>query len=787
MKKIININFQGRVIPIEETAYDILKTYVDSLRRHFVNEDGRDEIINDIESRIAELFSERLKRGSACITDDDVYAIIASIGRPEDFDQQDGEPAGASASSSSTASGSSNASGPSAASGQQQYRHGPATSSRLYRNADDKIIAGVCSGIANSLRVDPVIMRILFVLFFGVSFWVYIVLWIVVPVQSIKTNITKRLYRDPEQRAIGGVCSGLAAYFNTDIWIPRLIFGVPLLISILNGALHGPLFNFHHGLGFVSGSLVSTLVLVYVILWIVLPEATTTSEKLEMRGERIDLNSIRDTVKEDLQGLKGRSEKFGAEVKETAQQFGSRAASFAQQGGQRAQSFAAEAAPIARRTGSGLGNAIGVLFKIFFFFIGGCIVVSLLAVLVSLFGAGVAIMPFKDYILDGPWQSLLAWCILILFVGVPIVAIIVWIIRRIIGVKSRNHYIGYTFAMLWIIGLFCFIALAVSVKRNFDYWVPVQQDYSITQPVNGKLTVRVANSTVRYYGAWWGGNWNGPFNLTDDSLVVKNVRVKIEKSRDSVYHVFAIKASNGSSVKQAEEFARTLGFQVNQQDSTLYLDNGFSLPSGQKFRNQQVLVTVQVPLGKRVLVDRSVSRRYHWFIIDRGRNDNWNWDWEDDSEKSYYYSDGVEYIMTTGGLERTDGKDKKNTGRRYNNNEDDNDDNSNTRFKDNATTYRYKQIEDSLTRRSKDKLRSIEQDNKYRYQEITDSIKLKAKEKLREEMRIKDSLNRERKLKEVMKTGSVNTKMTSAHTKGKEEDMPGNHLTFSPVLIFSVS
>ena len=91
MKKIININFQGRVIPIEETAYDTLKQYVESLRRYFANEEGRDEIINDIESRIAELFSERLKRGAACITEDDVNAVIGSIGRPQDFEEQDAD------------------------------------------------------------------------------------------------------------------------------------------------------------------------------------------------------------------------------------------------------------------------------------------------------------------------------------------------------------------------------------------------------------------------------------------------------------------------------------------------------------------------------------------------------------------------------------------------------------------------------------------------------------------------------------------------------------------------
>ena len=76
MKKVININFQGRVIPIEETAYEILKQYIESLRQFFANEEGKDEIINDIESRIGELFDEQLKKGCPCITDADVETVI---------------------------------------------------------------------------------------------------------------------------------------------------------------------------------------------------------------------------------------------------------------------------------------------------------------------------------------------------------------------------------------------------------------------------------------------------------------------------------------------------------------------------------------------------------------------------------------------------------------------------------------------------------------------------------------------------------------------------------------
>src|SRR5215470_14571252 len=86
MKKIININLSGRVIPIEDSAYEKLQSYIESLCRYFANEEGRDEIINDIESRIAELMNDKVRKGASNITDADIDEIIASMGRPQDFD-----------------------------------------------------------------------------------------------------------------------------------------------------------------------------------------------------------------------------------------------------------------------------------------------------------------------------------------------------------------------------------------------------------------------------------------------------------------------------------------------------------------------------------------------------------------------------------------------------------------------------------------------------------------------------------------------------------------------------
>ncbi len=153
MEKVININFQGRVIPIEETAYNHLKQYTDSLRRHFANEESGEEIINDIENRIAELLTAKLKQGAACINSADMNAVIDNIGRIEDLMAADGDES---------------TSGQDRSKQNRTENHPPrAEQTRLFRNADDKIIAGVCSGIAARLNMDPVIVRILFVFLFG--------------------------------------------------------------------------------------------------------------------------------------------------------------------------------------------------------------------------------------------------------------------------------------------------------------------------------------------------------------------------------------------------------------------------------------------------------------------------------------------------------------------------------------------------------------------------------------------------------------------------------------------
>ncbi len=206
MKKIININLSGRVIPIEDSAYESLQRYIESLRRYFANEEGRDEIINDIESRIAELMNDKVRRGAGAVTDADIEEIIASMGRVEDFEKTDAEEKAFSAS------------------GQPYGAYTQAQSEqrkpkgRLYRDGSDKFLGGVCAGIANYMNVDPAIVRLIFAIItfggFGTGIIIYLALWIILPVKDLDTYVGKRLFRNPDDKVISGVAGGLAAYFK---------------------------------------------------------------------------------------------------------------------------------------------------------------------------------------------------------------------------------------------------------------------------------------------------------------------------------------------------------------------------------------------------------------------------------------------------------------------------------------------------------------------------------------------------------------------------------------------
>ncbi len=631
MKQVININFHGQVVPIEVSAFELLKNYTDSLSRYFANEEGKEEIINDIESRIGELFQERLKKGATCITDDDVNAIIKSMGRPEEFEEADDN-------------------GPSSRQNSGPQSQGPdpfqpnagntGAAKRLFRNENDKVIGGVCGGLANYFGVDPMVMRIIFVivaLAFGTGLLAYLILWIAVPSSASAEigGMRKKLFRDPDDKLIAGVCSGIGNYFGVSAWVPRILFLLPFLSFVFRWSNWG-FWDFPNfiNLSFSPGSLI-----VYIILWLVIPEATNTAERLEMKGEKVDLNSIKNSVMGEMKGVQQRAEKFGQEAKTFAEEKG--------------KVMGAEVRTAAKRTGRSLGDIIVLIVKIFAYFIIGCVSFGLVVALFALAIFSIGIFPLKAYVLEDGWQNFLAWGTLLFFIAVPVIGIITWIIRRLAKMKSNRKILRFTFISLWIVGWFCFITLIATVTREFKSTNDLyEQEIYLSNPSVKKMELTTNSPSTKYYRNRWFKL--EPFEgLEDDTAFVKNVEVKILKSPNDSFRVTMLKMVNGRTTRQANTTANYISYGGQQRDSLLVLDKGIAITKQNKFRNQRVIVTIYVPVGKQVRIDRSIG----W-----GHNVHFGGPWNDDDfnidtdEEERGWQSNVNYIMKADGLYTTDGE-----------------------------------------------------------------------------------------------------------------------------------
>lgn len=640
MKKIININLSGRVIPIEDSAYESLQAYIESLRRYFANEESRDEIINDIESRIAELLHEKVRKGAEAVTDADVKEVIASMGTVEDFEAEEKENVASSTASSSQESN------------QQNYTYAEKKPrGRLYRDSNDRFIGGVCSGIASYLNVDPAVVRLLFAIIgfgTGIGFLAYIILWIVLPPKDLDGYRGKRLYRNPDDRVLGGVAGGLAAYFDKKSSGIRLIFAAPILlnifISIISGFRWDTDFDLALNIGF--GSLSGTFILTYIILWIVLPEANSDYEKMEMRGEKVDVNRIRQNVKEGMGNMKERMKGWGEEVKESAQNIGNKAKEFA---GTRGKAFASEVNETVRRGGGGLGHAIAVLFKVFFLFIAGVIAFSLFVSLIALLFGGIAWWPINNFLWTSKWQQIFAWGTLIFFLVVPLIGFVTWIVRRIIRAKSRNNYLGWTFGGLWSIGWIAMILFVSTMVKDFREYEHVDTPLAITQPANGKLIVAVSQPELEYSGSFgWMNEGRDGWDLSSDTLKIAAVKFNVKASTDDQYRVFVKRYSFGRTNEEATTRAEKIQFTAVSRDSVLDLGNGYAIGKESKFRGQNIEIEIQVPAGKKLRFDKSVSDKLNSIHIQvkKGGRRNRITDVEiNNDENDFWYRPDVDYVM----------------------------------------------------------------------------------------------------------------------------------------------
>lgn len=253
MKKTFTISLGHSIFNVEEDAYEILKMYLDSIKNYFQKMENDSEIISDFELRIAENFSSKVSSNKSCIDLKDVKQVIEIMGSLDDFKEIYNDV-------------------------EYEQEEEKKTDNKLYRDSSNRIIAGVCSGIAEYFKIDPIIVRVLFFIAVPLNLIVYIIFWIGIPSKDFDPDLRKILYRDKENGIIGGVAKGLSNYLKIDANIIRVVFVISL---------------FFGGAG----------LLFYLLLWFFTKEAKTIGEKMNMSGFNVNLSNIEDFIKKKTKNL----------------------------------------------------------------------------------------------------------------------------------------------------------------------------------------------------------------------------------------------------------------------------------------------------------------------------------------------------------------------------------------------------------------------------------------------------------------------------------------------------
>lgn len=565
MKKNISINISGIIFHIEEDGYDKLKGYLESITTYFSTFEDSKEIIADIESRIAEIFLEKLDKANKQVVGvEDVNALIATMGTIADFEAIEEVEDKAAPGTASPESEQYTETAEEPGGGQEKT-----ASKKLFRDLNRKVISGVSSGIAHYFGIDPMWVRLLFLLLFfnfflpglsGVTLIAYIILWIVVPGNKALEDDKKikKMFRNPDERVLGGVASGVAAYFAVDVTVIRLLF----VLSIFLG-----------GTGFF----------VYIILWIITPPAKTITEKMQMQGEPVTLSNIETNIKSGLNVKEGEE---SALVKVLLFPF-------------------RLVALIINGLAKILGPAAKGLVDIIRVFIG--LVISLVGLSMM---TGIAItcamflgltIGWWDWVsIDGVpvelfQQTLPPWAVLGVFFTafVPSLAITlggISIMARRWVIKS---YFAWALFGLWIISL---VIISYTVPRIvMDFRTDAVHTETRTFDMAGKTAVLTLQDSDRRQ---W-DEWNGQYEA---------VELRLRGHADSVYKAVLDFEARGRDRSTALENAQMVIYDLNVQDSVFSFSRGLKFDEKASFRAQNLDITLFIPYYQPFMMDESLAR-----------------------------------------------------------------------------------------------------------------------------------------------------------------------------------
>lgn len=534
MKKTVSISINRVLFHIEEDGYEKLKTYLTSIHHYFSSYDDHHEIIEDIENRIAEILSAKLPSPTAVVTSDDIDHLIKTMGTTLDFKKSE-------------------ETYPKTDTAKENKR----VKKRLYRDKKNKIIAGVASGLANYLSIDPLIIRIAWVVLLigsslikiinlhahfslsislgGISLLTYIILWIAIPeVEQLEDHSNKKkLFRNAEAKTIGGVASGLADYFQLDIALVRILF----VLSIFLG----------------GGGIIF-----YIILWVITPEAKTVTEKMQMQGEPITLSNIADNIKNDTE--------------------------------KKNESNLAQVLLFPFRILGKILRPIGQLTRIFIgmllIIIGLTTMVGLVIGWSALFGLVSGEVTIND--ISVPFtQDLLTLPVFIFSFILLFAPFLGLFIAGISMIKRRLASLRFLWILmgLWLISIGGFVISAVPQLKKIRYEEKITKE-SVFDIKNNKCLHFILNEGENKHG-------------------YKGLKINIVGYEGKQLKLVETYSARGSSSEDAIHNTKEINYPIKFNDSIITLNDRILFNSSSYFRAQYLSLTIYIPYHQRFYLDSS--------------------------------------------------------------------------------------------------------------------------------------------------------------------------------------
>ena len=513
MNKTVNINIGGLVFHIDEDAYQKLTRYFEAIKRSLSNSSGRDEIMKDIEMRVAELLAEKQKSEKHAVNIKDVDEVIVVMGQPEDYRLDD---------------------------------EGEETTQ-----------------------------------------------------ESFTYTKSKKLYRDKDRGTIAGVCTGLGHYFGIDaVWIK-------ILFLIL-------FFGFGTGL------------LAYIILWIAMPKAVTTSEKLEMTGEPVTISNIEKKVREEFEYVSNKFkntdyDKMGRDAKHNA-----------------------------TRVADGIGDVFISIFKVFAKILGSIIVVfsSLLLLcvcLASIFMIFSSSMP-ENFILNHINTPIgletpiwLQGILFLLGAGIPLFFFLILGLKLLVtNLKPMSNIIKFTLLGIWIIAVGVLISLGINEATQIAYDGKDVKKQTLNIAPTDTLLIKFKNNDFYSKDMYH----NTDFKLTQDEndkdvIYSNNVSIEILPTDEALPYLQIERLAVGKSASEAKNRAEKIKYNFKIEGKELILDNYLITESVNKFRGQEVELYLYLPKGTLFKTDETVQD------YDNSDNDFFNMHYSSDQ---YTYKVGEKQV-----------------------------------------------------------------------------------------------------------------------------------------------